>query len=120
MSNKREKAKRRDARTNPVKTNPYWRAAIVVFVLGACLRLLLCWVNPPLNSFDDHFSPIFLIIKNGSIPAKNACFECYHPPVFYSLSAMIGNVLSNFVADLQSLLKPLQFVNCLYSILTLP
>jgi hypothetical protein len=119
MKPKREKVKRPEVRTKPAAPNPYRRAAIVVFVLGACLRLLLCWVNPPLNSFDDHFSPIFLIMKTGSVPAKDACFECYHPPVFYYLSAMIGGVLSDSVTDLQSLLKPLQFVNCFYSILTL-
>jgi hypothetical protein len=120
MGAKREKAKRTDVRTKRDEADSYRRAAIGVFVLGACLRLLLCWVNPPLNSFDDHFSPIFLIIKTGSVPAKNACFECYQPPVFYYLSAMIGNALSNFVMNAQSLLKPLQFVNCFYNILTLP
>jgi 4-amino-4-deoxy-L-arabinose transferase-like glycosyltransferase len=120
MKTKRERAKRPEAKPKPAAPNPYRRAAIVVFVLGAGLRLLLCWVNPPLNSFDDHFSPIFLIMKTGTVPAKNACFECYHPPVFYYLSAMIGNVLSGFATDPKSLLKPLQFVNCLYSILTLP
>src|SRR5437773_7917520 len=75
---------------------PAARLAAVVFLFlfcgGALLRLLLCWFNPPQNAFDNHYEPIFLIMETGAIPAKDACFQCYHPPVFYWISAMIGKM----------------------------
>jgi hypothetical protein len=51
----------------------------------------LCWANPPYNAFDDHFEPILMIMKSGVTPAKNVCFQCFQPPVFYWLSALIGD-----------------------------
>src|ERR1044071_6733461 len=61
---------------------------ILFFVLGSFLRILLCWSNPPGNFFDNHFEPILLIMTTGTIPGKNDCWQCYHPPVFYWISAM--------------------------------
>jgi hypothetical protein len=60
------------------------------FALGALLRLLLCWANRPYNAFDDHFEPILMTMKAGVIPAKDACFQCFQPPVFDWISARIG------------------------------
>jgi hypothetical protein len=80
---------------------------------------LLCWFNPPGNSFDDHFEPILLIMKQGAIPAKDACWQCYHPPLFYWLSAMVGNIAVRARFSTASLFKILQFIPCLYGILTL-
>jgi 4-amino-4-deoxy-L-arabinose transferase-like glycosyltransferase len=46
--------------------------------------------------------------------------QCYHPPVFYYVSAIIAKVaLKGGMNSAQSLMKLLQFVNCLYGILTL-
>jgi hypothetical protein len=61
----------------------YKLLAVLFFLFAIVLRVLLCWSNPVSNSFDNHFEPIFLIMKFGTIPAKNACWQCYHPPVFY-------------------------------------
>ncbi|MGA2242393.1 MAG: glycosyltransferase family 39 protein [Verrucomicrobiota bacterium] len=91
---------------------------IVLFGLAVVVRALLCWVNPPTNSFDDHFQPIFMIIKSGIIPAKNACFQCYHPPVFYWISAMIGKLALHAGVSWPQMIKLLQFVCCFYGILT--
>jgi 4-amino-4-deoxy-L-arabinose transferase-like glycosyltransferase len=92
---------------------------IAMFVAGAALRILLCWWNPPTNAFDDHYEPILLMMKTGSIPAKDACWQCYHPPVFYGISAIVGTALTASGVKASEILKPLQFANCFYSILTL-
>ena len=91
---------------------------IVFFGLAVVVRVLLCWANPPANSFDDHFTPILMIIKSGIIPAKNACFQCYQPPVFYWISAMIGKLALTVGASGPQMIKLLQFVCCFYGILT--
>jgi 4-amino-4-deoxy-L-arabinose transferase-like glycosyltransferase len=97
----------------------YKAATVLFFLCGTALRLLLCWVNPPYNAFDDHFQPIFLIMNTGAIPAKDACWQCYHPPVFYWLSAMVGKIAMKMGAESAQVLKILQFIPCLYGILTL-
>ena len=72
--------------------NRYKIIALSLFILASCLRVSLCLLNPPENSFDDHFQPISLIMQSGAVPAKNACWECYNPPVFYVVSAKIGRL----------------------------
>ena len=88
------------------------------FALGALLRLLLCWANPPYNAFDDHFEPILMTMKAGVIPAKDACFQCFQPPVFYWISARIGEAALQAGLPLPSVIKLLQFVGCGAGILT--
>jgi len=82
------------------------------------LRILLCWSNPPYNAFDNHFEPISMIMNSGTIPAKDACWQCYHPPVFYWVSAMVGNIAVAMGVKYPQLLKLLQFIPCFYGILT--
>jgi Dolichyl-phosphate-mannose-protein mannosyltransferase len=100
---------------------PHYKTVFIsFFVLGGLLRILLCWSNPPGNFFDNHFEPILLIMKTGAIPGKNDCWQCYHPPVFYWISAMAGHVAAHVgIASLPRLLKFFQFVVCFYGILTL-
>jgi hypothetical protein len=100
---------------------PRLAAVFLLFFLcaGAVLRLLLCWFNPPQNAFDNHYAPIFLIMETGAIPAKDACFQCYHPPVFYWISAAIGNMAVSGGMTPPHLMKLLQFVRCFYGIATL-
>jgi len=92
---------------------------ILFFILGSLLRILLCWSNPPGNFFDNHFEPILLIMKTGAIPGKNDCWQCYHPPVFYWISAMAGHVAIHMVTTISQLLKFFQFIVCFYGVLTL-
>src|SRR5438094_2778743 len=98
-----------------------WAAVLFLFLFcaGAVLRLLLCWVNPPQNAFDNHYEPIFLIMQTGAIPAKDACFQCYHPPVFYWISAIIGKMALSGGMTPPHMAKLLQFVCCFYGIATL-
>jgi hypothetical protein len=91
----------------------------VFFIFAVGLRLLLYWTNLPLNAFDNHFSPIYWIIKFGTIAPKNALWESYHPPVFYFISAMVGKLAMNIGIANQLIPKILQFVSCLYGILTI-
>jgi len=88
------------------------------FALGALLRLLLCWANRPYNAFDDHFEPILMTMKAGVIPARDACFQCFQPPVFYWISARIGEAALQAGLPLPSVIKLLQFVGCGAGILT--
>jgi len=89
-----------------------------LFALAVALRLMLCWANPPENAFDDHFEPIRMIMKTGAIPAKDACFECYHPPVFYWTSAMIGKAARALGLSDAGTMKLLQLLVCIAGILT--
>lgn len=99
--------------------NEYPLLTFLLFGLAVILRLLLCSQNPPANSFDDHYEPISLIMKAGEIPRKDACFECYNPPVFYSIAAVTANTLRSLGLSVDAVQKALQFQNCFYNILTL-
>jgi hypothetical protein len=98
---------------------PYGRLAFIFFILATFLRLLLYWVNSPDNAFDNHFMPIFLMIKDNTIPAKDACFQCYQPPVFYLISAIVGKIAVIMGANVDQIKKLLQFLPCFYGIITL-
>ncbi len=60
-----------------------------------------------------------MILENGEIPVKNACPQCYQPPVFYVVSALIGGFSLKAGLDPIYMLKLIQFSCCLYGILTL-
>jgi hypothetical protein len=103
-----------------VRESRYKSLFVLFFISGSLLRILLCWSNPPGNFFDNHFEPILLIMKTDTIPGKNDCWQCFHPPVFYWLSAMAGHAATHLgIATLPRLLKFFQFVVCFYGILTL-
>lgn len=100
---------------------PHYKSIFILFFIsGSLLRILLCWANPPGNFFDNHFEPILLIMKTGVIAGKNDCWQCYHPAVFYWISAMAGHAATHLgIVSLRELLKFFQFVVCFYGILTL-
>ncbi|MGV7225208.1 MAG: hypothetical protein ACQ9MH_27295 [Nitrospinales bacterium] len=77
----------------------------VFFIVAVGLRLLLYWTNPPSNHFDNHFEPIFWIMKFGTIPPKDALWQSYHPPVFYVISAMVGKLAMNTGIAIQQIPK---------------
>lgn len=91
----------------------------LLFLGGIALRLALFWVNAPSNAFDDHFEPIFLIAQHWALPGKLDCWECYQPPVFYVLSAVVAKALGVAGLSNDQVMGALQFLNCLYGILTL-
>jgi 4-amino-4-deoxy-L-arabinose transferase-like glycosyltransferase len=107
-----------NARAGTMTKASYRTLTALAFAAAAALRLLLWWANPPGNSFDDQFTPILMIMKSGTIPATDACWMCYHPPVFYWTSAMVGKLVAGAGAGLPLLVKCLQFLPCLYGVLT--
>lgn len=90
----------------------------LLFTAAAGLRVLLWWANPPLNAFDNHFEPIFWIMKYGHIAPKDALWQSYQPPVFYVISALIGRLAQDMGVAVEHGLKILQFMPCLYDLLT--
>jgi len=92
---------------------------LAIFILAVAVRFFLFLSNPPENSFDNHFGPIYLIMQTGKIPPKDACWQCCQPPVFYGLSAMIGKFALGVGIDKLYLPKILQFLCFLYGTLHL-
>lgn len=96
------------------------RAVWALLIVGTLLRLALYVGNPGANSFDNHFEPVYLLMENWSIPAKGECWQCYHPPLFYMISALWGSLVTALGAGPAALEKALQFLPALYGIVTLP
>lgn len=59
----------------------------LILVVGASMRLTLAGVNPPNNSYDDHLTPVAIYAEQGTRPPPDACWQCYHPPVYHAISA---------------------------------
>ena len=91
----------------------------VFFIFAMSLRLWLYWTNPPINAFDNHFEPIYWIMKFGTIPPKDVLWQSYHPPVFYVISAMVGELAMKAGIAIRQIPKVLQFISCFYGILTI-
>lgn len=91
----------------------------LLLVLGAGMRLGLGLVNPPSNSYDNHFAPVALYAQQGERPAPNACWQCYHPPVYYAVSAVILKGTASLVDNAQAAWKSVQLLSVLASVLSL-
>ncbi len=87
-------------------------AAVALLVVGAALRLILAWRNPPVNAYDDHFEPLFLLLRDAAIPDKLACWQCYHPPVLYVLAAGVAKALLWLGASTDGVQKGVQLFSC--------
>jgi 4-amino-4-deoxy-L-arabinose transferase-like glycosyltransferase len=98
----------------------YGRIVWIIFLAGTILRLLLYGASYPANAVDDHFNPIMLIIQSGHIPPLDACWECHQPPLFYYISSVVGRLSLFLGAGNATLRSVLEFLPCLYGILTLP
>lgn len=97
------------------------RIALGVFLFGAAVRLALASAAPPSNAFDDHFEPIFLMLRaGGEMPRKDACAMCQHPPVFYWSAGMLVRGLIAAGVPQTAIPKALQLAHCLASIAILP
>jgi len=66
-----------------------FRASFVV-ILGIVVRIIL-YSNTTAEDFNYDFGPhmmyINVIAQEMRIPANNECFVCYHPPLYYIISA---------------------------------
>ncbi len=120
MTHKKKTARREEVekKNNTLRLN-YKALYSILFICAIILRVTLSFLNPPFNAFDNHFEPIVMIAESGVIPAKDACFQCYHPPAFYWSSAMVGNFAHAIGFKTNKILKIIQFLSCFYGILTL-
>jgi len=63
-----------------------------LLVLGLCLRLTMRWRYHPDWGFDagGHFLYIDWIREHHAVPAPDAFFHAFHPPLFYVVAAAIA------------------------------
>jgi hypothetical protein len=91
----------------------------LILVLGAIFRLVLFSVSPPNNTFDDHLAVINLYAQSVELPAPSQCWECYQPPTYYILSALVYKVAESTNTSNLIAWKFVQLINTILSILVL-
>jgi hypothetical protein len=90
-----------------------------VLIIGALFRLSLFVVSPPSNSYDDHMEVIKLYAESGERPQPFRCWECYQPPAYYFIGAVVYK-LSKSVSDNNLWVwKMVQLINPILSIFVL-
>ena len=87
---------------------------IFSLVLGIGGRLYGSYVNTESN--DDHVEVVLRILDHQSI-AKDSCWECFQPPLFYQMNAKVANLLGN--QGRSSITRQLQFENTVFTLLSL-
>ncbi|NVO20254.1 MAG: hypothetical protein HXX13_11165 [Bacteroidetes bacterium] len=90
-----------------------------IIVLGAIFRLVLFSVSPPNNTYDDHLEVINIYAQSSKLPSPSQCWECYQPPLYYVLSAVIFRTAKSFNAHITIIWKCVQLINPILSILVL-
>lgn len=88
----------------------------LILVVGAVMRLALAGVNPPNNSYDDHLTPIAIYVEEGERPAPDACWQCYHPPAYYALSAGVLTTIHEATGNSRLAWEAVQWTSALASI----
>ena len=86
-----------------------WTALIAVAVV---LRGLLIWFSPRPDgyTYDFYFEGVEHFTRTGQLPRASDCWQCYHPPLYYTLGAlfyrlgwMIANTRDGALMGLSSL-----------------
>jgi hypothetical protein len=90
-----------------------------ILSIGIILRLVLFIVSPPNNSFDDHLEVVYLYATNLQIPSPSDCWECYQPPLYYSISGQVYTLAYSLSESKLIAWKTVQIVNPMLSILAL-
>lgn len=91
----------------------------LILVVGATMRLTLAGVNPPNNSYDDHLTPVAIYAEEGPRPAPDACWQCYHPPVYHAVSAGVLTAVHGVTGNPHVAWEAVQWTSALASIGTL-
>lgn len=91
----------------------------LIVAIGALMRLTLVGVNPPTNSYDDHLEPVAIYATSGERPPPEACWQCYQPPVYYSLSAGMLDAVYAATGNQRTAWEAVQWISALASIGTL-
>jgi len=53
------------------------------------LRCAWWALNPPNNAFDDHLEVVAHVARTFQSPDPASCWECYQPPLYYWLAAVV-------------------------------
>lgn len=67
------------------------KTELAVFLLGAALRVTMGISFQPEWAYDahGHFAVIDWYVKHQAIPAPDVLFHAFHPPLFYTIGALI-------------------------------
>lgn len=97
-----------------------WDHVLIGLLIGAVLlRVLVLFYTPySLRTYDvqGHLDYIEYLLKHFFMPAKNAGWMFYHPPLYYYLAAIVARVVMLFTQDKQILYKILQFFSLILNI----
>jgi len=71
---------------------------LILFALAAVLHILLAFFSPDPNGYvyDFYSDAIILLYENGQIPASDACWVCYHPPLLPIIGAGFFHLVDLF------------------------
>lgn len=88
---------------------------LLVFLLSLTLRLALTLVNREAN--DPHMEVVELLLKTGSLPGKDDCWECFQPKLYHVLVAAL--VRAAALQDPQAQVLAAQLFSFVLGLLTL-
>lgn len=63
--------------------------ALSVLAVGILLRIGLVIATPSRLAYDDHMTPIELMVHQHRLPLPQECWECFQPPLFYVTSSIV-------------------------------
>lgn len=97
----------------------YSHLIIGLIIFGSALRLMVYWVSPPTNAYDDHLETINIYAQDFNRPTPFQCWECYQPPLYYYLGAAVLNAAKYLGGDQKTCWKIVQGINPILSIILL-
>jgi hypothetical protein len=88
----------------------------VIFAAAVVLRAALSYVNFEAN--DPHWQVSEIIMKEGRLPDKSECFECFQPKLYHGFVAQVWKTYFPS-RDLNYRIKVAQWINAYAGILTI-
>ncbi|MBV8938334.1 MAG: hypothetical protein JO089_00650, partial [Alphaproteobacteria bacterium] len=74
-----------------------FRLDAVLITAGLALCLIRFATAPSSDitiSVDNHLAYVQYFVEHGRIPAPDACWECYQPPLYYFIASLAYNMAS--------------------------
>lgn len=81
----------------------------IICCIGFIIRFQVIQSSPPNNSYDDHIEAIDIYRQQYTPPSHSTCWECYQPPLYYTISA---SIIRNW-ATTENTWKLIQYLNLL-------
>jgi len=104
--------------STPPVSNRYRILTLFILILAIALRIELVSVNREAN--DDHYEVVSLILKNGALPEKNNCWECFQPKLFHYTTAQVLQIIQSDTAYREEdIILVGEWLNVISGILTL-